>query len=163
MSFKEQEYREIITKAVCGKGKKRFTCTDIIEPSHMPTSVLGCWIINHCYEASRKDEKTVEVTGSYDINIWYAYHDNTKTEVMTNTVHYQDKVKLEQRDHNCLNETEEVIVKVIRQPNCLDCKLSECKEKIIVSVEKEFLVQVIGETKVNVRIENDQNHHPHRK
>lgn len=154
MSYKEPSYREIITKAVCGKGKKRFTCTDEIKPNYVPTSVLGCWIINHVYEATRKCNKTVEVNGSYDINIWYAYDDNCKTEVNKVTIDYCDTIELSERDRNCLHESEEVFAKVIRQPNCIDCKLSECGQSIIVKTEREMLVQIIGETKVNVRIED---------
>lgn len=40
-------YKEIVTKAVIGKGKKTFTTTSSIRPEIVPTTVLGCWVINH--------------------------------------------------------------------------------------------------------------------
>ena len=40
-------FKEIVTKAVIGKGKKYYKNTYTIETEHVPTTVLGCWVINH--------------------------------------------------------------------------------------------------------------------
>ena len=40
-------YKEIVTKAVIGKGKKYFKNNYTIKPTEKPTTVLGCWVINH--------------------------------------------------------------------------------------------------------------------
>lgn len=40
-------YKEIVTKAVVGKGKKYFKNNYTIEANDTPTTVLGCWVINH--------------------------------------------------------------------------------------------------------------------
>jgi spore coat protein E len=40
-------YKEIVTKAVVGKGKKTFATTDNIVVDVVPTTILGCWVINH--------------------------------------------------------------------------------------------------------------------
>lgn len=40
-------YREIVTKAVISKGKKVFVHQNKLEASNGPTTVLGCWVINH--------------------------------------------------------------------------------------------------------------------
>lgn len=153
MSYREQEYREIITKAVCGKGRKLTKTTDYVLPGHRPSSVLGCWIINHKYHAKKKNKDTVEIHGSYDINVWYSFHENTKTEVVSEKINYCDEVVLSHRDEHCFNDHYDVIAKVLQQPNCLQCKIEEKGNKIAVEVEREFLVKVIGETKVNVRVE----------
>ena len=99
------EYREIITKAVVAKGRKFTQSNHTISPAHSPTSILGCWIINHKYNA-KKVGKTVEIHGSYDINVWYSFNDNTKTEVVTERVQYTDVIKLKYRDHDCLDDNE---------------------------------------------------------
>lgn len=153
MTFLDKEYREIITKAVCGKGRKFTQATHSIAPSHRPTSILGCWVINHLYNAKKKSEDTVEINGSYDINIWYSYNDNTKTEVVTERVTYSDIIKLSVKDDNSINDEYDVIAKVIQQPNCLECKIGSKGQKISVEIEREFVVQVIGETKINVRVD----------
>ncbi|HEX6593564.1 MAG TPA: outer spore coat protein CotE [Bacillota bacterium] len=155
MSFLEKNYREIITKAVCGKGKKFTKATHTVTPSHKPSSILGCWIINHLYHAKKKSKDTVEVTGNYDINVWYSYNDNTKTEVVTERVNYSDYIPLSVKDDHCISDDYDVICKVIQQPNCLECKINEKDHKISVDVEREFLVQVIGETKIHVKVDPD--------
>lgn len=40
-------YKEIVTKAVVGKGKKYYKNTYNIESSSVPSTILGCWVINH--------------------------------------------------------------------------------------------------------------------
>ncbi len=143
------EYREIITKAVVAKGRKFSKSNHNIKPLHNPSSILGCWIINHKYEAEKIGKK-VEVNGCYDINIWYSYNNNTRTEVVTQTVEYCDVIKLKYRDKDCLEE-QDVIAQVIQQPNCLECLIQE-GNKIVVHVEREFVVEVLGETKVIVHV-----------
>ncbi|SHN17144.1 outer spore coat protein CotE [Gracilibacillus kekensis] len=153
MSFLDQQYREIITKAVIGKGRKFKQDTNTITPSHRPSSILGCWIINHNYHAKLVKKETVEIRGHYDVNVWYAFNDNTKTEVVTERVEYCDYVPLSIRDKHHIGDECEVLAKVIQQPNCLECSIETKGNKIKVDVEREFLVEVIGETKICVKVD----------
>ncbi|UOQ47802.1 outer spore coat protein CotE [Gracilibacillus caseinilyticus] len=153
MSYLDQQYREIITKAVIGKGRKFKQDTNTITPAHRPSSILGCWIINHIYQAKLTKKDTVEIRGSYDVNIWYAYNDNTRTEVVTEKVEYCDYVPLSIRDKHHIGDDCEVIAKVIQQPNCLECSIETHGNKIVVDVEREFIVEVIGETKICVKVD----------
>lgn len=152
MSYFDQDYREIITKAVCGRGRKLIKDTNYVVPMHKPSSILGCWIINHQYHAKQGKDHHVEVHGSYDINIWYSFNDNTKTEVVSEKINYRDEVPLEKKDEHCLDDEYDIMVKAIQQPNCLQCKIEKHGNKIAVEVEREFVVKVIGETKVNVKV-----------
>ena len=152
MTFLDKEYREIITKAVCGKGRKFTQDSHAISPSHRPSSILGCWVINHLYNAKKKSEDTVEINGSYDINVWYSYNDNTKTEVVTERVTYSDIIPLSIKDEKSINNEYDVIAKVIQQPNCLECKIASNGNKVTIEIEREFIVQIIGDTKVFVRV-----------
>ncbi|KYD00090.1 outer spore coat protein CotE [Heyndrickxia sporothermodurans] len=145
------EYREIITKAVVAKGRKFTQSNHTICPPHHPSSILGGWIINHKYEAKKVDKK-VEINGSYDINVWYSHSDNTKTSVVTEKVEYCDIVKLIYRDPDCLDD-KEVVARVLQQPNCIEAVISPNGNKVIVNSEREFLVEVIGETKICVAID----------
>lgn len=153
MSFLEKDYREIITKAVCGKGRKFTKSAHIIEPSHRPSSILGCWVINHLYNAKKKSKDTVEVNGSYDVNLWYSYNDNTKTEVVTERVTYCDYIPLSIKDDHCIDDEYDIIVKVLQQPNCLECNISKKGHSVSIETERELIVQVIGETKIYVRVD----------
>lgn len=153
MSHTENEVqcREIITKAVCGKGRKFSQATHTITPSHSPTSILGCWIINHTF-ATDKVGDAVEVSGAYDINVWYSFNNNTKTEVVTETVSYVDHVPLAIVDKNCLDSGLEVNGKATQQPTACEATISNSGSSVLVQVEREFLVEVIGETKVCVMV-----------
>lgn len=155
MSFADNEnYREIIAKAVCGKGRKFSKATHTVNPMHRPSSILGCWIINHDYKA-RRDEDCVEVTGSYDINIWYSYNKNTKTEVVTDTVKYKDIIPLKMKDEDHIGDEMDVVVRTLQQPNCLEATISPNGQKVVVQVEREFVGEVIGETKICVYVNPD--------
>jgi spore coat protein E len=158
MTFLDKDYRQIITKAVIGKGRKFAQDSHSITPSHRPSSILGCWVINHLYNAKQKTDDTVEITGSYDINVWYSYNDNTKTEVVTERVTYTDIIPLSIKDENMLNDECDVLAKVVQQPNCLECKITSKGHKIVVEVEREFVVQVIGETKLTVKVDPKWSH-----
>ncbi|MGN7283595.1 outer spore coat protein CotE [Shouchella rhizosphaerae] len=150
-SKNETSYREIITKAVCGKGRKFSEATHHIRPPEPPSSILGCWIINHTYSAKKRGD-TVEVTGSYDINVWFSYTNNTKTDVATQTVSYTDLVPLTMKDDNVISEELEVYAKSVQQPNTLEAVISEDGRSVDVQVEREFIVECIGETKVAVAV-----------
>ena len=147
-------YREIITKAVCGKGRKFSETTHTITPAHKPSSILGCWIINHKYSAEKKGEN-VEVKGSYDINVWFSYNKNTKTDVATQTVTYTDVIALSMRDENVLSAEMDVIARAVQQPNTLEATISKNGANVEVQVEREFIVECIGETKVAVAVNPD--------
>lgn len=40
-------YREIVTKAVIAKGKKLFSSNHTVSVTNHPSTILGCWVINH--------------------------------------------------------------------------------------------------------------------
>ncbi|MFS0600489.1 outer spore coat protein CotE [Peribacillus frigoritolerans] len=147
------QYREIITKAVVAKGRKFTKSSHTICPAHHPSSILGCWIINHKYDA-KKVGKKVEIHGSYEINVWYSYNHNSKTEVVTEKVQYTDVISLKYRDPDYLDD-HEIAAKAVQQPNCLEACISPCGQKIIVHVEREFFVEVVGETKICVAVSPD--------
>ncbi|MFP3124027.1 outer spore coat protein CotE [Ectobacillus funiculus] len=145
------EYREIITKAVVGKGRKYTKSTHTVDPNNNPTSILGCWVINHVYEAN-KYGKYVQIEGYYDVNTWYSYDENTKTEVVTERVRYEEEIKVRYRDKNFTGDDHEIIARVLQHPNCLEAVISPNGNKIVATVEREFICEIVGETKVCVRV-----------
>ena len=40
-------FKEIVTKAVIGKGKKTTNLNHIVKTEDNINTVLGCWVINH--------------------------------------------------------------------------------------------------------------------
>lgn len=145
---KELACREILTKAVCGKGRKFSQVTHTVNPPHHPTNILGAWIINHQYEAVKSGD-SVEVLGTYDINVWYSHSKNTKTDVAKETVSYVETVPLTFLDPNYRPNTAEVSAVATQEPNCLEANVSG-NGTVVVRVEREYLVEMIAETKVCV-------------
>jgi len=146
--------REIITKAVCGKGRKFSTVTHHVTPPHQPSSILGAWIINHQYEAVRSEDG-IEVIGTYDINIWYSYSKNSQTDVAKETVSYVENVPLSYLDRKHRPHTEEVAAESIQEPNCIEATISS-GGSVAVRVEREFAVELVAETKVRVVIGGEE-------
>ncbi|GEM03363.1 spore coat protein E [Halolactibacillus miurensis] len=153
MSYLENDVREIITKAVIGKGEKETVSKHVIKTPHKPDNILGCWIINHVYHAKQRNQNTVDVNGGFDINVWYAFNDSTKTEVVTEHINYQDPVTLSVTDRHTLNKEAEVYAKMTKQPHSIECTINESDGTIQAEVEKSYLVEVIGDTKVSVRVD----------
>ncbi|MCY9515878.1 outer spore coat protein CotE [Paenibacillus apiarius] len=143
--------RQIITKAICGKGRKFSVVTHTVTPPHHPTSILGAWIINHQYESVRAGDG-IEVIGTYDINIWYSYNNNSQTDVAKETVSYVDLVPLSYVDPKHRAATEEVSAEAIQEPNCVEASVSSSGTGVMIRVEREFSVEMVAETKVCVRV-----------
>ncbi|MBE3553462.1 MAG: outer spore coat protein CotE [Thermicanus sp.] len=151
MSLNEKgvSVREIITKAVIGKGNKFSQQTHVMIPPNTPNSILGCWVINHSYTAAKVGD-AVEITGSYDINVWYSYANNSKTDVAKENLSYVERIPLSYLDGNHLRGDEEVKATVTQQPSAVEAKVVD--GKCSVTVEKEFFAEMIGETKVCVLV-----------
>ncbi|MGM9986476.1 MAG: outer spore coat protein CotE [Bacillaceae bacterium] len=145
------DYREIITKAVVAKGRKYIKSQNAIMPAHKPSSILGCWVINHVYSA-KKVGNTVELTGKYNIDVWYSYNDNSKTQSLSEVCSYKDVVKLHYRDDQVVGNDQEIVARVVQHPHCLEAVISPDGSRIIVDIEREFIVEAVGETKVCVAV-----------
>ncbi len=140
------EIREIVTKAVIAKGKKTIQLKSVVAPSNDTFSILGCWVINHGFTATL-DQDCVLIDGNFEINIWYAYDENSKTDIAREVQNYSDTIKTRQIVKN-VNSTKDVIVRVLQQPTCTNASITE--NGIEVDVVLEEAVDVIGETKIAV-------------
>ncbi len=138
-------YREIVTKAVIAKGKKAFTSTHSVSVDNRPSTILGCWIINHNFNGI-KNGNTITINGSYDINIWYSYENDSKTDVVRQTNTYSEKVHMRDVESDVLSE--EIIVRSLKQPNCV--KVDIDNNKINYVVEKELGIELVGDVKMKI-------------
>lgn len=139
--------REIITSAVCGKGSKYSQSSYTVRPDNRPTTIGGCWVMNHSCEGSLVGD-VVEIHGRFDINVWYSYNGNSETTVAKDTMSYVEHVALRDLDPHCFHDDLDVNVKVVQQPNCLDATVVDGGTEIAVRVETELSVEVVGRTKI---------------
>ena len=144
-------YREIVTKAVLGKGKKVFLNKHFIEVTNTPNNVLGCWVINHNFKGEKSDNN-ITVSGSYDINIWYSYDDDTKTDVVKETFNYKEKVNIKERDGVDYTDAS-IIVRSLKDPNCKEVSIDG--NKINYTVEEEIGIELVGDTKVKILVDDE--------
>ena len=145
-------YKEIVTKAVIGKGKKYYKNTYTINTDNVPSTVLGCWVINHKFKGTEVNGKIV-ITGSFDVNIWYSYDNDTKTTVITKTIDYSESVTVKQK-YSSDNGSKDIIIRSLKQPNCINAK--EKDKTITLEIEKELGIEIVGDTKVKIAIEDDE-------
>lgn len=147
-------YKEIVTKAVIGKGKKYFKNNYSIQTENVPTTVLGCWVINHKFKGYKSKDK-IGVDGSYDVNIWYSYEGDSKTTVVNKKIEYNDLFNLKVKDNTDLSSDTEIIVRTLSQPNCVKVNIDD-NNNINFDIEKEMGVEIVGEKKIKIAIEDDE-------
>ena len=145
-------YKEIVTKAVIGKGKKYYKNSYVIETEQVPTTVLGCWVINHTFSGREENDRIV-IDGSFDVNVWYSYDNDTKTMVTTKKIDYQELVSVNQKSDADSN-IRDIIVRSLKQPSCLNAK--ENGNSIELEIEKELGIEIVGDTKVKIAIEEEE-------
>lgn len=146
-------YKEIVTKAVIGKAKKTTTSSFTLAPNEKPDTVLGCWVINHSFRGNN-NQGNVEVTGEFDINVWYSYDNDTKTTVSTGRFNYHDRMNIHLKDNTHLTDSSEIIVRSLKQPTVTNVGVENGVVKL--DVEKELGVEVVGNTKLKVPVEDDE-------
>ena len=147
-------YKEIVTKAIIGKGKKYFKNNYSLTTADAPSTVLGCWVINHKFKGYKSGDK-IGVDGSFDVNIWYSYENDSKTTVVNKKIDYNDIFNVKIKDDVDLNGDTDIIVRTLKQPTC--SKVSIGEDGIInFDIEKELGVEIVGETKMKISIEEDE-------
>lgn len=146
-------YKEIVTKTIIGKGRKTFTQELVVIPENIPNTVLGCWIINHKFNGSSNKNEVI-VSGTFDINVWYSYDKDSKTAVTTKTFTYTENMNLRIKDYDSLSNENEIIVRSLKQPTVQDVKING--NEVHLNIEKELGVEIVGEGKVKIAIEEDE-------
>ena len=146
-------YKEIVTKTVIGKGKKTFKNDYELTTDTDVDTVLGCWVINHKIHG-KKDEDYIKINGSYDINIWYSYDNNTKTNVVSKKMFYEEKVRVKVRENGDLNDDSEIIIRSLKNPTCID--VSNEDKTIKYTISKELGIEIVGDAKIRIPVSNTE-------
>lgn len=144
-------YKEIVTKAVIGKGKKTKSEEYTIDTTEQIDNVLGCWVINHNFKGFISNN-TIIVSGNYDVNIWYSYNNNSKTNVMIKKFSYEYPMNINLKENASLTKDSEIIVRTLAQPSVVDVDIIDHNIKL--TIEKQMGVEVIGDTTVRVSVED---------
>lgn len=143
------EIREIVTRAVVAKGKKVFNLVEKVKTKEKPYSILGCWIINHEFEASRINE-VVKLDGEFEINIWFSTNNNTKTDIIRETITYKKEITTKTIVKDYLENTDDILARIIQHPTVTNAKIIE--DMVQVDITFEIIAEIIGETKMKVTV-----------
>ena len=143
-------YQEIVTKAVIGKGKKQTSINHEINLDVTPSKVLGCWIINHKFNCFVENEK-VYIKGSYDAHIWYGFQDDEDTNLYKKTYEYQEEIPFKMKQGEELSPKVELKGYCPKYPTCINLMI-EKDNKLSFIVEKDFIVDAIGEAIIKVQV-----------
>ena len=146
-------FREIVTKAVIGKAKKKSTSNFVLTPEEIPNTVLGCWVINHRFLGEKQDNK-VKVNGSFDVNVWYSCENDSKTEVYRDKTTYSEEVNIPTTSNDDDISNEDVVIRSLKQPSCTRCEIID--GNIEYTVEKEMGVEIVGDVKVKIAYETEE-------
>ena len=98
-----------------------------------------------------KGKKLFNTEYSVDVNIWYSYDNDTKTEVLKQSNEYLEMVHMRDRESD---DDEEIIVRSLKQPNCI--KIDIVDEKINYTIEKELGIELVGDVKVKIMIDEEE-------
>ncbi len=143
------EIREIVTRAVVAKGKKVFNLVEKVKTNEKPYSILGCWIINHEFEASKINE-VVKLDGEFEINIWFSTNNNTKTDIIRETITYKKEIITKTVVKNYLENTDDILARIVQHPTVTNAKITD--DYVQVDITFEIIAEIIGETKMKVTV-----------
>ena len=144
------DIREIVTKAVIGKGNRKFEMSVHVPGTGNPIDrVLGAFMTNHRMNAIRNGD-AIEISGTYDVHCWYTYGNDIETDIVRTTIDYGDVVALKDGLRQYLVETDEITAEEIIAPHTTNIGLDG--GVIVVESTFEVGVEVIGETKMRVAI-----------
>lgn len=110
--------------------------------------------MSHKFKGYKSGDK-IGVDGSYDVNIWYSYEGDSKTTVVNKKIEYNDLFNLKVKDNSDLSDDTDIIVRTLSQPNCVKVNIDD-NNNINFDIEKEMGVEIVGEKKIKIAIEEDE-------
>lgn len=143
-------FKEIVTKAIIGKGRKATKNNFQIQTEEIPNTILGCWVINHRFNGINNGNM-VRVDGSYDVNVWYSYDNDSKTTVSTKTINYSEEMSVRSKEGSIQNS--EIIVRSLQQPTVTDVHIKG--GLVDMQIEGSLGVELVGDSKFKVMTDDN--------
>ncbi len=112
-----------------------------LTTNEKPNTILGVWITDQKFK-SKKDNEDLEIKGEYIINVWYSYSNDTKTNVVTRKIEYNEIIP------KIFNQTSNYSIKLLGNPSCNKENIED--DVIIVEIFKQFVIKVIDEIEIKI-------------
>ena len=110
-----------------------------------------CFSLSLCVLFFSVKNNKIIIDGSYDVNIWYSYDNDSKTDVVKERKTYSEVINMRERDEV---EGEEIIIRSLKQPNCINVDIDG--NKINYVIEKELGIELVGDIKVKIEANLDE-------
>ncbi len=107
--------------------------------------------MSHNFNGTEINDK-INISGNYDVNIWYSYDNDTKTTVLNKKIDYNETVSVNQKETTDTN-TKDIIIRSLKQPSVSNAIVKD--NKIEIEVEKELGIEIVGDTKFKISVEED--------
>lgn len=151
-------FREIITKAVCGTAKKtcRYTQYINLPEETVPNHVLGANVTQvrlkepEVTEGKSQNTMNLRVEGLFDLHIWYAHSASRSTDVIKQTVTFEEVMPMHDFDGHSQSLVDARAV-ITRTPQCISTTIDK-DGRIKIELELALYSEVVGETKIWVRV-----------
>ena len=108
--------------------------------------------ITHKFDGTEENNRIV-INGSYDVNIWYSYDNDTKTTVITKPITYKEIVSINLKN-KADTEVKDIIVRSLKQPTCT--KVDIVNGTISYDIEKELGIEIVGDAKVRIAVDEEE-------
>lgn len=108
--------------------------------------------ITHNFKGYPNSGKIV-IDGSFDVNIWYSFDGDTKTNVINKKINYSVCESVRTRSDSSITDDTEVIVRSLKQPTCSNASIVD--GNIEFAIDKELGIEIIGDTKAKILVEDD--------
>lgn len=108
--------------------------------------------ITHNFKGYPNSGKIV-IDGSFDVNIWYSFDGDTKTNVINKKINYSVSESVRTRSDSSITDDTEVIVRSLKQPTCSNVSIVD--GNIEFTIDKELGIEIIGDTKAKILVEDD--------
>lgn len=106
---------------------------------------LSPTVITHNFRGEKLGDQ-ITISGSYDVNIWYSYDNDTKTEVLKDTKNYTETINVQGVNSDA--ENEEVIIRSLSGPSCSKAEIAG--NTINCTIDKTLGIELVGDTKVRI-------------
>lgn len=127
------------TKVVTNKLKHKDTTIYDFALDKEVSAILGGWIINHKFKVENKNGRVI-VIGEYDLNVWYSYNNNTKTDVFIKTINCEEMLRRR------VSSSSQLEIKCVNTPSITNSKIID--GKINIAISKEYEMEVIDEVEI---------------
>lgn len=154
-------FREIITKAVCGTAKKylRYSHYIALPEGNTASQVLGTSVTQlrlkepDVMEVSGSSQMGMRLGGVFEVHVWYAYNSGRNTDIIRQTINFEEVIPMADYDGRNFSLADARAM-IIKSPQCQEAVISK-DGRIKVDFELGVYAEVIGETKVCVRVYSD--------